>query len=161
VWRAGSIGAIAEAEVEARIRAILGLDAAQVAAFMADLWDEYCGTLNAELTAYFAGLRPRYRTAILSNSFAGAREHEHARYGFGDLCDLIIYSHEVGLAKPDPRIYALTAARLGLAPAEIVFLDDVEAAVAAARACGWHAVQFHDTAQAIAEIQAHLASAEG
>jgi putative hydrolase of the HAD superfamily len=161
VWRAGSIGAITEAEVEARIRAILGLDAAQGAAFMADLWDEYCGTLNAELAAYFAGLRPRYQTAILSNSFAGAREHEHARYGFGDLCDLIIYSHEVGLAKPDPRIYALTAARLGLAPAEIVFPDDVEAAVAAARACGWHAVQFHDTAQAIAEIQAHLASAEG
>jgi epoxide hydrolase-like predicted phosphatase len=150
VWRAGSIGAMTEAEVEARVAATLGLDAAQVAAFMADLWDEYCGTLNAELAACFAGLRPRYRTAILSNSFAGAREHEQARYGFGDLCDLIIYSHEVGLQKPAPRIYALTAARLGLAPAEIVFLDDVEAAVAAGRACGWHAVHFRDTAQAIA-----------
>ena len=157
VWRAGSIGTITEAEVEARVAATLGLDVAQVAAFMGDLWDEYCGTLNAELAAYFAGLRPRYRTAILSNSFVGAREHEHARYGFGDLCDLIIYSHEVGLQKPAPRIYALTAARLGPAPAEIVFLDDAQAAVAAARACGWHAVHFRDTAQAIAKITACLA----
>ena len=160
VWRAGSIGTITEAEVAAQVASTLGLDAAQVAAFRGDLWDEYCGTLNAELAAYFAGLRPRYRTAILSNSFAGAREQEHARYGFGDLCDLIIYSHEVGLQKPDPRIYALTAARLGLAPAEIVFLDDAQAAVTAARACGWHAVHFRDTAQAIAEIAACLASAE-
>ena len=155
-WRAGSIGAITEAEVEARVAATLGLDAAQVAAFMADLWTEYCGTLNVELAAYFAGLRPRYRTAILSNSFVGARAQEQARYGFGDLCDLIIYSHEVGLQKPDPHIYAVTAACLGLAPAEIVFLDDVEAAVAAARACGWHAVQFHTTAQAIADLEACL-----
>jgi putative hydrolase of the HAD superfamily len=158
-WRAGSIGTISEAEVEARVAAALGLDATQVAAFMADLWAEYCGTLNAELTAYFAGLRPRYRTAILSNSFVGARAQEQTRYGFGDLCDLIIYSHEVGLQKPDPRIYALTAARLGLAPAEILFLDDVDAAVSAARACGWHAVQFHTTAQAIADIEAFLTSA--
>jgi putative hydrolase of the HAD superfamily len=160
VWRAGSIGTITEAEVEARVAATLGLDGAQVAAFMADLWTEYCGTLNTDLAAYFAGLRPRYRTAILSTSFVGARAQEQARYGFADLCDLIIYSHEVGLQKPDPHIYALTAARLDLAPAEIVFLDDVAAAVTAARACGWHAVQFHTTAQAIAELEVCLTSAE-
>ena len=156
VWRAGSIGAITEAEVEARIRAILGLDAAQVAAFMADLWDEYCGTLNAELAAYFAGLRPRYQTAILSNSFVGARDKEQERYGFGEMCDLIIYSHEEGMRKPERRIYALTCERLGVRPDEIVFLDDAEPCVAGGREYGMHAILYKDTAQAIADIEACL-----
>jgi putative hydrolase of the HAD superfamily len=125
---------------------------------MADLWAEYLGTLNAELAAYFAGLRPRYKTAILSNSFVGAREKEQARYGFGDLCDLIVYSHEEGMQKPERRFYELACERLGVQPAEVVFLDDVEVCVAAARELGMHAILFRDTAQAIADLQACLAA---
>jgi epoxide hydrolase-like predicted phosphatase len=158
VWRAGSVGTITEADVEARVAATLGLDQAQLAAFMADLWHEYVGELNGELAAYFAGLRPRYQTAILSNSFVGAREKEQALYGFEDMCDLIIYSHEVGLQKPDRRIYELTWTRLGVQPAEMIFLDDVEAAVAAAHELGIHAIRFQNTAQAIADIEACLAA---
>jgi epoxide hydrolase-like predicted phosphatase len=67
--------------------------------------------------------------------------------------DFIIYSHEVGLAKPDPRIYALTSQRLGVQPQEIVFLDDVERNVAAAAAYGFHAILYQTNAQAITEIE--------
>jgi putative hydrolase of the HAD superfamily len=161
VWVEGSAGTLSEAEVAQQTGAILGLDQAQVAAFMADLWAEYLGTLNALLAAYFGSLRPRYQTAILSNSFAGAREHEQARYGFGDLCDLIIYSHEEGMKKPDPRIYALLCERLGRQPGEVIFLDDVAEAVDAARACGIHGILFQDTSQAIADIEACLAAEGG
>ncbi len=160
VWIDGSSGNISEAEVAQQVGAILGLDAAQVAAFMADLWTEYLGTLNGELAAYFAGLRPRYQTAILSNSFAGARDQEQARYGLGDLCDLIIYSHEEGMAKPDPRFFELLWTRLGVQPGEIVFLDDVGVIIEAARECGIHGVLFQNTAQAIADIEACLAAEE-
>src|SRR5262249_13062795 len=146
VWTAGSVGTIMIEEVERRVGEILGLDQAQVDAFMDDLWQEYLGELNAELTAYFAGLRPRYRTAILSNSFAGARSKEQEHYQFGDLCDLIIYSHEEGMSKPEPRIFELTCERLGVQPTEIVFLDDAEANVAAACALGMHGILFRDTA---------------
>jgi putative hydrolase of the HAD superfamily len=156
VWRAGSLGAISEEEVERRTGAILGLDPAQVAAFMADLWDEYLGAPNLELTAYFASLRPGYQTALLSNSFVGARHKEQERYRLGELCDLIVYSHEEGIEKPDRRIYELTCARLGLRPDEILFLDDYEPNVAAARALGMRAVLFENTTQAIADIQTCL-----
>ena len=98
----------------------------QLAAFMSDLWDEYLGTLNVELADYFAAIRPRYQTAIISNSFVGAREKEHERYSFGDMCDLIVYSHEVGIKKPDPRIFELACERLGIQPSEMIFLDDVQ-----------------------------------
>jgi putative hydrolase of the HAD superfamily len=159
VWKDGSSGKITEAQVEQRIGEILGLDRAQVEAFMGDLWTEYMGELNAELAAYFAALRPRYRTAIISNSFAGARDKEHARYGFGDMCDLIVYSHEEGIAKPDRRIYEVACERLGVQPHEMVFLDDVPASAAAARELGIYAIVFTGTAQAIADVEACLKGA--
>ena len=156
VWQEGSIGNISEADVETRIGVILGLEPAQVQALLADVWEEYLGTPNVELITYFAHLRPNYKTAILSNSFVGAREKEHARYQFGDLCDLIIYSHEVGLQKPERRNFELTCEYLGVAPHGVVFLDDVEASVVAARDLGMQAVLFQNTAQAIADIDACL-----
>jgi epoxide hydrolase-like predicted phosphatase len=155
---AGAIGTISEEEAVRRIGEILGLDSSVRDAFMADLWTEYLGTLNGELAGYFAGLRPRYRTAIISNSFVGAREREQERYGFGDLTDVIIYSHEAGMSKPDPRIYRLAADRLGVQPEEMVFLDDVPQYVDAARQVGLQAVLFTGNQQAIADIEALLRS---
>jgi putative hydrolase of the HAD superfamily len=108
------------------------------------------------MMAFFRSLRPRYRTALLSNSGSGARREEQERYHFNEMTDLIIYSHEVGIEKPDPRIYALTCERLGVQPEEVVFLDDTEANVAAAAAYSMHAILFTDTAQAIADVQACL-----
>lgn len=136
----------------------LGLDAAQVDEMMNDVWAEYLGSPNTELIAYFAALRSRCRTGIISNSFVGARDREHARYGFGDICDVIIYSHEVGLLKPDRRIYELACRRLETTPTNVIFLDDAPANVVAARDLGMQAVLFTDTASAIGEIKAVLAS---
>lgn len=158
VWRDGDVGKITIEEVEKRTAEILGLDQAQLDEFMRDLWEEYCGTLNTELATYFASLRPRYKTAIISNSFVGAREKEQERYGFGDICDLIIYSHEVGIKKPDRRIFELACERLGVQPSEAIFVDDVEESIVAAREVGMNAIVFKDTAQAIADIEACLAA---
>lgn len=154
VWRGGSWGTLTEAEVHTQIGEILGLSPVQVDAYMADVWREYLGTLNGELADYFRSLRPQYKTAILSNSFVGAREREQALYQFEDSCDFIIYSHEVGMSKPDPRIYALTCERLGLPPAEVIFLDDREGAITAAQEFGMHGIIFHNNTQALADIQA-------
>lgn len=161
VWRDGSLGKCSEEQVQQSLREIMGMDQAQVDAFMHDLWEEYLGTLNVELAAYFSSLRPRYQTAIISNSFVGARTREQERYHFDEMTDLIIYSHEVGIAKPDRRIYELTCERLGVQPAEMIFLDDHERAVAAARECGIHAILFQNTAQAIADINAYLQGEKG
>lgn len=153
----GAFGRCTYAEFCARLRQSTGMSAEDFSTFEAEFWDIYMGQPNEELIAWFGALRPRYRTAILTNSFVGAREQEEARYGFTSLCDLAIYSHEEGLRKPDPRIFALAAERLGVAPAEIVFLDDVPANIEGARAFGYHAVLFSDTTQAIADIETLLA----
>ena len=152
----GAIGTCSEAEWIEELRRTTGWDQPQVDAFMRDFWDVSCGNPNPELAAYLGGLRPRYKTALLSNSFVGARREEEARYRFSEMTDCIIYSHEVGVEKPDQRIYAAACERLGARPEEIVFLDDVEKNVAAAAAYGFHAILFRDNAQAIADIQACL-----
>ena len=153
----GGLGTCTEEEWLAELHsATVGMTQEQFDAYIHDFWDVYCGQPNEELIAYFRSLRPRYQTALLSNSFVGARREERQRYHFAEMTDLIIYSHEVGLAKPDPRIFQLTCQRLDVQPAEMVFLDDSPTHVAAARDLGIHAILFRDNAQALADIQAYL-----
>ncbi len=158
IWTPGSIGALTLEEIERRTAEALSLDHATLAALMNDVWAEYLGTLNRELADYFGRLRPLYRTGILSNSFVGAREREQAAYGFEDMCDVIVYSHEVGCLKPTPQIYHVVCERLGVPPEDTVLLDDVQANVDGARAVGMRAITFADTRQAIADLQAQMRS---
>jgi FMN phosphatase YigB (HAD superfamily) len=158
VWRAGAIGGITEAEVDAAVTAELGLDAAQLVRFNDGLWDEYLGTPNVKLMGYVRGLRGRCGLGILSNSFVGAREREQQAYGFDELVDHIVYSHEIGVEKPDPRAYEITCDRLTARPADCLFIDDAPVNVEAARAAGMRALLFEDNATTIAAIEAHLAA---
>ncbi|WP_327406586.1 HAD family phosphatase [Streptomyces sp. NBC_01288] len=156
VWEAGEIGTVTENEVREQVAARLGLDPVDTESFLADLWDEYLGTPNTELIDYVAGLRPHCRLGILSNSFVGARELETAAYGFDRLVDEIVYSHEIGVRKPDPRAFAVTCARLQVRPDDCLFVDDFAPNVEAARAAGMRAHLFEDNAGTVARIAAHL-----
>ena len=156
VWAAGEIGRVTEAEVHQAMRDRLGFTAEQVDTVMAEMWRQYLGVANTGLIEYARMLRPAYRTGILSNSFVGAREREQREYGLGDLVDELIYSHEVGMAKPDPALWELTCRRMGVAPGELLFLDNVPRLVASARKFGIEAVLFENTAQSIADIDVLL-----
>ena len=59
----------------------------------------------------------------------------------------IVVSGEECLAKPDPAIFALAARRFGHEPAEMLFIDDNAANIAAAKACGWRVHQFTGAAK--------------
>jgi epoxide hydrolase-like predicted phosphatase len=156
IWSPGAIGAVTLVEIEKQTAEALGLDQTTITAMMEDVWAEYVGSLNRELARYFASLRPRYKTAILSNSFVGAREREQEAYGFHEMCDVIVYSHEVGWLKPDARIYHLVCDLLEVAPEEAVLVDDVQANVDGAKAVGMRGIRFANNAQAIVELGAHL-----
>ncbi|MGH7621048.1 MAG: HAD family hydrolase [Gemmatimonadaceae bacterium] len=86
-------------------------------------------------------LRPAYKTAVLSNADSSLPQRLR-EIGIHDLFDVVICSAEVGLAKPEPRIYAIAAEQIGLPPAECVFIDDLEANVQAARDAGMRGVWF-------------------
>ena len=141
-----AIGEVTQVEIRAHLQRELSLSDAQVDELEQDMWRWYVGELDRELYDWFAGLRGRgLAVAILSNSGPGGRERE-ACWGFEALVDVLVYSHEVGLKKPDTAIYALTTERLGVPPDEIAFLDNWLPAVKAARTAGWHAIHHIDTA---------------
>jgi putative hydrolase of the HAD superfamily len=154
LWRPGVIGAATLAEIEQRTARTFGLSEATVNELLEDAWREYLGTLNQELHDWFRDLRPHLKTGIVSNSFVGAREREQQAYGFDEICDVIVYSHEVGALKPDARIYHLACELLGVQPHETVLVDDDESNVAGARAIGMNAILFSDNRQAIAAVHA-------
>lgn len=85
--------------------------------------------------------RNGYRVAILSNSIP-----PHARYqyeiGIYQNFDVVVLSHEVGIQKPDPEIYALTLEKLGVTAAEAFFVDDLKANVDPAIKLGMHGLIF-------------------
>ena len=87
-------------------------------------------------------LHPTYKTAVLSNADNTLITRLRDAHGIFDLFDEIVVSADVGMAKPEPKIYVLAAQRLGLPPAECVFIDDLEGNVDAARAAGMHAIHF-------------------
>jgi putative hydrolase of the HAD superfamily len=159
--RAANLGRISETEFDHALGELYGLDQPMTGELLKDLWDWYVGELNAEMVDYFRRLRPRYRTAILSNAAAGGRREEQARYWFDAMADVVVYSYEVGIEKPDQRIYLLTCERLGVHPSDGVMVDDVEANVVAAREVGMRAVLFQSTAQAITDVEACLADSTG
>ena len=66
----------------------------------------------------------------------------------------ILVSGEVGLIKPDPRIFALLIERFGIDPQRTVYIDDVEANIAAARPFSIHAIHFTTPARLREELVA-------
>lgn len=89
-------------------------------------------------------------TNFAAETFPVARD----RFGFLDLFDDVVVSGEVGLAKPDPEIFALVARRAGRAPSECVFVDDSPANVAGAADAGMDAILFTDTGHLRADLRA-------
>ena len=94
------------------------------------------------------------KTAVLSNTITAHVSHNTER-GLYAPFDVLVFSNEVGLSKPDPAIYWYTLERLGLAarPEAAFFVDDLEENVTAARALGMHGILFTDAAQLMKDVR--------
>ncbi len=98
------------------------------------------------------------RTALVTNNAREFREGWRSLLPVDELFDVVVDSSEVGVRKPDPRIFRLTLERLGgLSPAETLFLDDFESNVRAAEALGIRGVLVEpDPTSALAALDALL-----
>lgn len=108
--------------------------------------------VDFELVDYIRSLRLQFRTALLSNAWDNMRRVMEEEWGFSDAFDEIIISAEVGIAKPDERIYQYALRLLAVQPQEAIFVDDMLHNVAAAQAQGWHAIQFQSLSQVRQQI---------
>jgi putative hydrolase of the HAD superfamily len=153
------VGEATEADVWEHVAATFDLNDEHLRELWRDFWSG--DRVDAELVRFLGGLRPRYKTAILSNAWPGAREVFTQVLGLGDVVDEMIISAEEGVAKPDARIYHIAVGRLGVQPEETVFVDDMAENVQGARAVGIRSIQFKSTEQAIAEVRKCLDGISG
>jgi epoxide hydrolase-like predicted phosphatase len=114
-----------------------------------DLVDEFFANdeLDLALLDYVRYLHKNYKTALLSNAWDDLRQVIAERWHFEDAFDDMIISSDVGMVKPDPRIFRLAVERLGVEPNQAVFVDDMQRNVEGAKSVGLRAIWFQNPQQ--------------
>jgi putative hydrolase of the HAD superfamily len=133
---AGDLGVTIDAETVAALRTID---------------DRSWSAVDPEMLQFVAELKEQgYRLALLSN--APADLVDHAQSVLEGLVPECLFSSQLGLAKPDPRIFEVALQRLDVRPGDVVFVDDNAENVKAARRVGMRVVHHMSVEQTREEL---------
>ena len=144
-----TVGQAETHEVWAEVGRQLGLDAPAQAALQAEF---FAGdAFDVDLLSYIRSLRPRYKTGLISNAWPDVRSATQSCLN-ATTFDLVLFSGEEKVRKPDPVIYRRALDRLAVTPETAVFVDDVLENVTAAQALGMTGIQFRSPAQVRGEL---------
>ena len=108
--------------------------------------------INQEVVDLIASLSGRYLLGIVSNHPPGLEEWLRL-WQISELFDTVVSSGEVGVAKPDARIFQIALDRLGAEAAETIFIDDTREHVLAARELGMIGHHFTSASSLITYLQ--------
>lgn len=112
--------------------------------------------LDGDLLDYVRKLHHNYKTGLLSNAWDDLRQVIADRWHFEDAFDDMVISSEVGMVKPDPRIFRLAVERLGVRPDQVVFIDDMPRNIEGARVAGLLGIAFQDPQQMRLDLERML-----
>jgi glucose-1-phosphatase len=115
------------------------------------LWSDIFTPIEP-MIALAVSLKTRVPRLVLSNTNAIHIDYVLEHYPFLHDFDAHIFSHEVGLLKPDAAIFEHALRKYGLTAARTVFVDDIAPNAEAARRVGMQAVHFQNPDQARAEL---------
>jgi epoxide hydrolase-like predicted phosphatase len=148
--RKASVGAISADEHWAAVTRRLGRPASEAKAIR----DEFFAgdMVDRGLLDFVRSLRPRYKTGVISNAWPDLRDYI-VRSKFEDAFDTLVISAEVGVMKPEAKIYQVALEQLRVKANEAVFVDDMPANIEAARALGMQGVLFLNPAEALTELK--------
>jgi epoxide hydrolase-like predicted phosphatase len=90
------------------------------------------------------------RVGLLSNSWGMSG---YPRERLTNAFDGVVISAEVGMRKPEPRIYRYAAEVIGVAPSHCVFMDDTEAQLGAAAQVGMTVIHHQDAARSLRQLE--------
>lgn len=109
--------------------------------------------VNKDLVDIIIGLKSSgFKIGLLSNYDVILRDKLRAD-GIYELFDSIIISAEVKYIKPEPEIFKLSFAELGVLPEETVFIDDTPKSLEGADIIGYHPILFRDNESFKAELE--------
>lgn len=100
--------------------------------------------IDLELIRFIRARKTETKMGLLSNGWSSTRRFIDERWHITDIFDDMIISAEVGLAKPDQRIYQLALDRLGVEAEQTIFIDDFDENIQGARKLGIHGIHFQD-----------------
>jgi epoxide hydrolase-like predicted phosphatase len=121
---------------------------------MPRLRDTFFGgdAVDMEIVKLLRSLRKTHKTGLISNAWDGLRPWIVSQK-FEDAFEYMTISAEIGVVKPDLRIYQYALEKLGVKAEEAIFVDDVQKNITACEALGMHGVLFHSSEQALAEVK--------
>ncbi len=127
----------------------------------ADLLGLLAGEVRAEMVTALDRVKAAgLATACLTNNIAadgtGTYDGRPEVAAVMARFDVVLESSRLGVRKPEPAFYTLACERLGVAPADCAFLDDLGVNLKPARAMGMTTIKVEDPAVAIAELGAVL-----
>jgi putative hydrolase of the HAD superfamily len=127
-----------------------------------NLWDARMWTTqNPAMLAWQEQLKQRgLLTAILSNMGDNVLANIEREFAWIHRFDVLVWSFQLHMAKPDPAIYLHTLNELDVEPAEMLFLDDKIENIEAARALGIQAILFSTVERLRSDLIAHGFDAE-
>jgi putative hydrolase of the HAD superfamily len=156
-WHRAERSELAVADIQALLapwatRHGITLDGDEIGQLLRDGGYTVVEPMRAKAAALTAG---GVLTGLLTNTFAEYSATLQQIVPF-ETFTTVIESYAVGTRKPEPAIYEATQQRLGVAPDEIVYLDDFVQNIDAARAHGWQTIHVTDPYAAVDLIDAFL-----
>ena len=142
------LGTISHIEFWAKVGEALNLAESDLRELEADYWD---GVWDSNMLDLCRTLQPQYQLGIISDWFSNVRNTVKP-WVSGDLFDVIIFSAEEGVCKPDPRIFHKALRELDVEPERALFVDDRIINVEGAKQVGIHAFQYQNYAQFLQEL---------
>jgi epoxide hydrolase-like predicted phosphatase len=113
--------------------------------------------INPDMVRLIGTLRKKYKTALLTNANKEQLHQIIQGIGLEKVFNEIVVSSDVGMVKPDERIFQLTLSKLQVDPQEAVFIDDISRYVYAAKDIGMHGIVYSDYGQMKAELMRLIA----
>ena len=111
------------------------------AAEFVEAWSAMEPRVDADVVALLRKVRRFARLALVSNA-TSRLEEDLKRQSLDDLADVVVNTSRIGVAKPDPRVFAIAAESVGVPIDQCLFIDDTESHVLAARSIGMQAIHF-------------------
>lgn len=113
---------------------------------------------NEALLDLIQRLKPEFKVGLMSNISSDWITREFLTVEEQQLFDTMVLSYEVGMIKPDPRMYTIACERLRVAPHEALMVDDRQQYVEGAREVGMSGIVYEDMHSFTAQLNELLNS---
>ena len=124
---------------------------------MTSIRDEFFAgdIVDRNILNFLRDLRGKYKTGLISNAWSDLREYV-VREKMDDAFDHIIISAEVGVAKPEAKIFQIALEQAGVRPNEAVFVDDFYVNIEGCEKVGIKGIHFKDAESALEQLKTLL-----